>query len=46
MDEIRFRVYGRLVICKRRTIEQVPESYRADVQKWIDEQDAIYKKGY
>lgn len=46
MYEILVRMYGRLVICKRRTIEQVPEAYRADVQKWIDEQDEIYKKGY
>ena len=46
MYEILGRMYGRLVIYKRRTIEQVPEAYRADVQKWIDEQDEIYKKGY
>ena len=46
MYEILVRMYGRLVIYKRRTIEQVPEAYRADVQKWIDEQPDWYKAGY
>lgn len=31
------RMYGRLIIWGRRTIEQVPEQYRDDVKKWIAE---------
>lgn len=47
MYDVLVRIYGRLVIVyKRMTIGQVPEQYRADVQKWIDEQPDWYKAGY
>ena len=46
MVELMARMYGRLVIFKYMGIEDVPEQYRALTQKWIDEQDEIYKKGY
>ena len=35
MYEIIVRMYGRLVIYKRKTIDDVPEEYRKDVEAWI-----------
>ena len=42
MYELLVRMYGRLVIMKRKTIEEVPEAYRKDTEKWIAEQDPNY----
>lgn len=39
MYDLLVRIYGRLVIFKRRTIEEVPEQYREDVKKWLEEQN-------
>ena len=33
--EVMVRMYGRLVIYKRKTIDEVPEEYRKDVEAWI-----------
>lgn len=39
MYDLLVRAYGRLVIFKRRTIEEVPEQYREDVKKWLEAQN-------
>ena len=35
MYEVMVRMYGRLVIYKRKTIDEVSEEYRKDVEAWI-----------
>ncbi|MEE1306751.1 MAG: CD1375 family protein [Anaerovibrio sp.] len=35
MYDVMVRMYGRLVIYKRKTIDEVPEEYRKDVEAWI-----------
>ena len=35
--DLMVRIFGRLVINGRKTIDEVPEPYRADVSEWIAE---------
>lgn len=38
MYEVMVRMYGRLVIYKRKALKDVPEEYRKDVEKWVKAQ--------
>ena len=40
LDMVKIRSYVRLIDAKRRTIDDVPELYKAAVQEYIKEQQA------